>query len=135
MIESHFANSVFSTLGVTVFFSFVLSSGNVIHSYAGTKNAWIWLVDKRYCTIISREYLRGLKCAKKTSPTPLHHHQQPAQWEQAMMDPCSHSVYAKLWLYHLNVSTEIETHQTRQHFSSLQLSKHYCTIIFRETHG
>uniref|UniRef100_A0A3B3QT90 Inter-alpha-trypsin inhibitor heavy chain family member 6 n=1 Tax=Paramormyrops kingsleyae TaxID=1676925 RepID=A0A3B3QT90_9TELE len=24
--------------------------------------------------------LRGLKCAKKTSPTPLHHHHQPAQW-------------------------------------------------------
>jgi len=24
--------------------------------------------------------LRGLKCAKKTSPTPLHHHHQPAKW-------------------------------------------------------
>uniref|UniRef100_A0A3P8XV90 Uncharacterized protein n=1 Tax=Esox lucius TaxID=8010 RepID=A0A3P8XV90_ESOLU len=24
--------------------------------------------------------LRGLKCAKKTSPTQLHHHHQPAQW-------------------------------------------------------
>jgi len=32
---------------------------------------------------------------QETSPTPLHHHQQPAQWEQGMMDPCSHSVYAK----------------------------------------
>jgi len=39
-----------------------------------------------------------------------------------MMDPCSHSVYAKFGLYHLNVLTEIETHQTRQHFSSVQLS-------------
>ncbi|XP_055037401.2 LYR motif containing protein 1 isoform X1 [Misgurnus anguillicaudatus] len=39
-----------------------------------------------------------------------------------MMDPCSHSVYAKFLLYHLNVLTEIETRPTRQHFSSLQLS-------------
>jgi len=36
--------------------------------------------------------LRGLKCAKKTSPTPLHHHHQ----QQGMMDPFSHSVYTKI---------------------------------------
>jgi len=39
-----------------------------------------------------------------------------------MVDSCSHSVNIKLLLFHLNVSTEIETHQTMQHFSSLQLS-------------
>ncbi len=33
--------------------------------------------------------LRGPKCAKKTSPTPLHHH-QPEPLRQSRMDPCFH---------------------------------------------
>ncbi len=67
--------------------------------------------------------LRGPKCAKKISPTPLHHHQQPepvetrAGWIHAFM-----FFTAKFWPYHLNVAAEIETHQTRQRFSNLLLS-------------
>ncbi len=64
---------------------------------------------------------RGPKCTKKRSPTPLHHH-QPEPLRQGRMDPCFLIIYAKFWLYHLNVTTEIETHQTRQHFSNLLLS-------------
>ena len=63
--------------------------------------------------------LRGPKCANKTSPTPLLHHQQPVQWIQGIMYPCLHAVNTKFWLHHLSVSMEIDTHQTRQHFSSL----------------
>ncbi len=65
--------------------------------------------------------LKGPKCAKKISPTPLHHH-QPEPLRQGWMDPCFHVLYAKFWPYHLNVATEIETHQTRQRFSNLLLS-------------
>ncbi len=66
--------------------------------------------------------LRGLKCAKKVSPTPLHHHHQSEPLRQGRMDPCFHVIYAKFWPYHLNVAAEIETHQTRHHFSNLLLS-------------
>ncbi len=52
------------------------------------------------------------KCAKKISPTPLHHHQQLEPLRQGRMDPCFHVLYAKFWLYHLNVAAEIKTHQT-----------------------
>ncbi len=38
----------------------------------------------------------GTKCAKKISPTPLHHH-QPEPLRQGMMDPCFHVLYAKFW--------------------------------------
>jgi len=67
---------------------------------------------------------RGTKYAKKTSPRwPLHHQgQQPEPVIQGMMDPCFHVVIAKFWPYHLNVSAEIETRQTRQCFSNLLLS-------------
>ncbi len=34
---------------------------------------------------------------------------------------CFHVLYATFWLYHLNVTAEIETHQTRQRFSNLLL--------------
>ncbi len=40
----------------------------------------------------------GPKCAKKISPTPLHHHQQPEPLRQGRMDPCFHVLYAKFWL-------------------------------------
>ena len=50
--------------------------------------------------------LRGPKCAKKISPTPLHHH-QPYPIKQVKMDPCFHVVYAKFWHYHLNGAAEI----------------------------
>ncbi len=66
--------------------------------------------------------LRGPKCAKKISPTPLHHHHQPEPLRQGRMDPCFHVLYAKFWPYHLNAAAEIETHQTRQHFYNLLLS-------------
>ncbi len=66
--------------------------------------------------------LRGPKCAKKISPTPLHHHHQPEPLRQGRMDPCFHVLYAKFWPYHLNVAAEIKTHQTRQRFSNLLLS-------------
>ncbi len=39
----------------------------------------------------------GTKCAKKISPTPLHHH-QPEPLRQGRMDPCFHVLYAKFWL-------------------------------------
>ncbi len=42
--------------------------------------------------------LRGPKCAKKTSPTPLHHH-QPEPLRQSRMDPCFHVLYTKFWPY------------------------------------
>jgi len=72
-------------------------------------------IDSTRCWKHSLEMLahidRIASWAKKTSPTPLHHQHQPAQWEQGMMDPCSHSVYAKS----SECSTEIQTHQTRRH--------------------
>ncbi len=38
--------------------------------------------------------IRGPKCAKIISPTPLHHHQsEPLR--QGRMDPCFHVLYAK----------------------------------------
>ncbi len=51
---------------------------------------------------------KGPKCAKKKSRTPLHHH-QPEPLRQGRMDPCFHVLYAKFWLYHLNVAAEIES--------------------------
>ncbi len=60
--------------------------------------------------------LRGPKCAKKISPTPLHHHQQLEPLRQGWIDPCFHVLYAKFWPHHLNVAAKIETHQTRQRF-------------------
>jgi len=65
--------------------------------------------------------LRGLKCAKKTSPhhyttTTSLHSGNKACWIHVLIlfTPNSDSI--------LNVSTEIETHQTKQHCSSLQPS-------------
>ncbi len=43
--------------------------------------------------------LRGPKCAKKISPTPLHHHHQPEPLRQGRMDPCFHVLYTKFWPY------------------------------------
>ncbi len=57
-------------------------------------------------------------CAKKIFPTPLQHHHQPEPLRQGRIDPCFHVLYAKFWPYHLNVTAEIETHQTRQRFSN-----------------
>ncbi len=51
---------------------------------------------------------KGPKCAKKKSPTPLHHH-QPEPLRQGRMDPCFHVLHAKFWLYHLNVAAEIKS--------------------------
>ncbi len=64
----------------------------------------------------------GPKCAKKMSPSPSQHHQQPEPLRQGRMDPCFHVLYAKFWPYHLNVAAEIKTHQTWQRFSNLLLS-------------
>ncbi len=65
----------------------------------------------------------GTKCAKKISPTPLHHHHQPEPLRQGRMDPCFHVLYTKFWLYHLNAA-EIKTHQIRQ-----RLTIFYCPIL------
>ncbi len=43
--------------------------------------------------------LKGQKCAKKISPTPLHHHHQPEPLRQDRMEPCFHVLYAKFWPY------------------------------------
>ncbi len=68
--------------------------------------------------------LRGPKCAKKISPTSLHHHHQPEPLRQGRMDPCFHVLYAKFWPYHLNVAAEIKSYQIRQRFSIF-----YCPIL------
>ncbi len=64
------------------------------------------------------------KCAKKISPTSLHHHHQPEPLRQGRVDVdvnmWIHVLYANFWPYHLNVAAEIETHQIR-HFSNLLL--------------
>ncbi len=80
-----------------------------------------------WCLNDAQLVLRGPKCAKKISPTPLHHHHQPELLRQSRMDPCFHVLYDKFWPYHLNVTVEIETHQTRQRFSNL-----LCPILVSE---
>ncbi len=79
---------------------------------------------KLWCLNDAQLVLRSPKCAKKISPTPLHHHHQhqPEPLIQGRMDPCFHVLYVKFWPYHLNIAAEIETHQTRQRFSNLLLS-------------
>ncbi len=79
--------------------------------------------------------LRGPKCVKKISPTPLHLHHQPEPLRQGRMDPCFHVLYAKFWPCHLNVAAEIETHHRRQRFSNLVLSNFWwacanCSLSF-----
>ncbi len=71
-----------------------------------------------WCLNDAQLVLRGPKCAKNIFPTLLYHHHQPEPWRQGMIDPCFHVLYAKFWPYYLNVTAEIETHQTRQHFSN-----------------
>ncbi len=63
---------------------------------------------------------KGPKVCQENIPQPLKH--QPELLRQGRMDPCFHVIYAKFWPYHLNVTAEIETHQTRQIFSNLLLS-------------
>ncbi len=46
----------------------------------------------------------------------------PELLRQGRMDPCFYVLYAKFWPYHLNVTAEINTQQTRQRFSNLLLS-------------
>jgi len=65
--------------------------------------------------------LRGLSVPRKHPPhhyntTTSLHSGNKAWWIHVLI------LFTKFWLYHQNVSAEIETHQTRQHFSSLQLS-------------
>ncbi len=61
--------------------------------------------------------LRGPKCAKKISPTPLHHH-QPEPLRQGRMDPCFHVLYAKFWPNHLNVSRNRDSSDQATFFQS-----------------
>ncbi len=65
---------------------------------------------------------KGSKVCQKISLTPLYHHHQLEPLRRGRMDPCFHVLYAKFWPCHLNVAAEIETLQTRQHFSNLLLS-------------
>ncbi len=94
----------------------------LLYVTTGHSEKAIWLnfsnIKKRDAQLV----LRGPKCAKQISPTPLHHHHQPEPLRQGRMDPCFNVLYAKFWPYHLNVAAEIETHQTRQRFSNLLLS-------------
>ncbi len=76
-----------------------------------------------WCLNDAQLVLKGPKCAKKIFPTPLHHH-QPEPLRQSRMDPCFHDLYTKFWPYHLNVTVEIEIHQTRQCFPIF-----YCPIL------
>ena len=60
----------------------------------------------------------GPKCAKKICPTPSHHHTTTSslnRWYKAGR------IHAFMLSDHLNAGTEIETHQTREHFSKLLL--------------
>jgi len=86
--------------------------------YTVVIKGWTWSATiLRYVKMV----LRGPKCAKKISPTPLHHHQHELL-RQGRTDPCFHVLYVKFWPYHLKVAAAIETHQTRQRFSNLLLS-------------
>ncbi len=58
-----------------------------------------------WCLNDAQLVLRGPKCAKKISPTPLHNH-HPELLRQGRMDPCFHVLYAKFWPDHLNVAAE-----------------------------
>ncbi len=64
------------------------------------------------------------KVCQKILPTPLHHQHQPEPLRQGRMDPCFYILYDKFWPYHLNVTAEIKTHQTRQRFPIF-----YCPIL------
>ncbi len=87
--------------------------------YTVVIKGWTWSETiLRYAVAFKRCSI-GMKCAKKNSPRPLHHHHQPDPLRQGRIDPCFHVLYAKFWPYHLNVAAEIETHQTRQRFSNL----------------
>ncbi len=71
-----------------------------------------------WCLNDTQMAIKGPKCAKNISPTPLHHHHQPEPLRRDRMHPCFHVLYSKFWPYHL----KIKTHQTRQRFSNLILS-------------
>ncbi len=47
-----------------------------------------------WCLNDTQLVLKGPKCAKKISPTPLHPHHQPEPLRQGRMDPCFHVLYA-----------------------------------------
>ncbi len=57
-----------------------------------------------WCLNDAQLVIRGPKCAKKISHTPLHHHHQPEPLRQGRMDPCFHILYAIFWPYHLNIA-------------------------------
>ncbi len=90
--------------------------------YTVVIKGWTWSATILREAVVFKRCSIGTKCAKKISPTPLHHHHQPEPLRQGRTDPCFHVLYTKFWLYHLNVAAEIKTHQTRQHFSNLLLS-------------
>ncbi len=50
-----------------------------------------------WCLNNAQLVLKGPKCTKKISSTPLHHHQQPEPLRQGTIDPCFHVLYAKFW--------------------------------------
>ncbi len=89
--------------------------------YTVVIKGWTWSETILRFINYDQLVLKGPKCAKNISTTPLHH-QQPEPLRQGRMDPCFRVLYAKFWPYHLNVAAEIETHQTRQCFYNLLLS-------------
>lgn len=70
--------------------------------------------------------LRTLKCAVKTSPTPLHLCHQPELliWSSFPFVYC--------WPYHLNVAVEIETQQIRWHFPVFCSSGEFSALSWQE---
>ncbi len=60
---------------------------------------WTWSATILRLAVVLKRCSVGTKCAKKISPTPLHHHQQPEPLRQGRMDPCFHVLYAKFWPY------------------------------------
>ncbi len=70
--------------------------------YTVVIKGWTWSATiLREAVVLKRCSIgtKGPKCAKKISPTPLHHHHQPEPLRQGRMNPCFHVLYTKFWLY------------------------------------
>lgn len=91
----------------------------------GHLSCWSGAILKQ--DIVFKQYSIGIKGSKVCqenityTPTLLHHHHLPEPLIQGRMNPSFHVVYANLWPYCSNITTEIEIHQIRQCFSNLLL--------------
>lgn len=64
-----------------------------------------------FLTCLNNVPIKGLKSAKKMSPSSLHHHHQPEPLIQERTNPAFHAVDTNFCPHHLIVTAEIETHQ------------------------